>query len=762
MSDSWKRLSSAARLALTGHVAAPERSGTMPLQPACDSDFCADSSLSPSTVNKPPEPARSRPGFSPATPSLTWLLAVLGICLLILANTSLNDQRFGIFVALVLVAGIAIWAVFGGQLERLLCRPTADNQPREQGTPVRPQWLFLSLSVLCGVGAVSWSADNQFRTAGVLCWIGAIAFWIAAWWPASAIPFRSVRFLRTVPVSDATTPLFAKKPSRRNLALLLGMLLIVATGAFFFFYQIDQTPRDPTSDHAEKLADVETILDAGRPIFLENNTGREPMQFYVIATMVEWFGSPLNFTTMKVGTAFIGLLAIPFVYLLAAELGGIAAGLAASLLFAIGKWPIEVSRAGLRFPYGMTFAAITLWFLLRWTRTGDRRDALACGLALGAGLYGYSPFRAVVPVVAAGFCLLLVAPTRAVTRRRAFTHGLLTAVTALVVFLPLGRYAIDKPDNFWLRSTSRIAGEEDSSSLRNALHHLSLFLENVWHAALAFNYRGDSTMVNAVTYDPFLDVVTGALLIAGLTTAVLRVVRQHDRALLLTLVAIPVLFLPSTLALGFPHENPSVNRAGAAIPVIFAIAAMPVSVLARAVLRTGQPRRLAATGALLLITLIGIAAHENFQRFYRDFDAQSRSIVVNTTEIATAIHGAAAFGVDLEDIWIVDRAYWLDIRNIGLTLGNLGWAYDHNIAVGEPLPEQRPGEPLLLVVHPDDTDRLASLRQQFPTGRLSHVPTELPWQSFVFYLVPADPVAANPADPGVPLPENLIIDELDP
>ncbi len=708
----------------------------------CGPDFCADvASASPARATN----ATSRTPIS----TLTWLCGVLGIALLILANSWLNEQRFDLLVAVVLLAGLAVWAVSSEHLDVWFPKRAV---LRNERWPARWQWLLLGITVASGAGAVYWSRDNEFRTAGVICWIAAIVSWTVGWWPKSSSAnwlqrFRQSRSEGAAPASTALN--FPGRPTRQTLAICLAMLLILAVGTFFLFYQIDKTPRDPTSDHAEKLADVQTIIDGGRPIFFENNTGREPMQFYLIYTMVDTFDSPLNFTTMKVGTAFVGLLSIPFVYLLAAELGGVAAGLAASLLMAIGKWPVEISRAGLRFPYGMTFAAITLWFLVRWMRTGDRRDALACGLALGAGLYGYTPFRAVVPVVAIGFLLVLLAPTKAITRKRAFGHGLLTAATALVVFLPLGTYGIEKPDNFWQRSTNVVAGKDEASALRVAFDQLSVFLENNWHAALAFTYRGDSTMVNAVTYDPFLDVVMGALLLAGLVVALRRIVRRFDRALVLLLVALPVLFLPSTLALAVPYENPSVNRAGSAIPLIFALCALPLAILAQSIRRSVQPRLLTALAATVLTVLLGIAAYENFERYYRDFDRQTRLIVVNTTEIAAAIDGASSVGVSLDNAYIIDRAYWLDIRNIGLTLGNLGWAYDHNIGLDDPLPERRPGEPLFLVLHYDDAARLAEILLKYPDGHLTRVPAEIPGQDFLTYLVlPDDAVDESATNDG--------------
>lgn len=254
-------------------------------------------------------------------------------------------------------------------------------------------------------------------------------------WPKREDPETAIRSTRA--------PL---TPSVTALTVIVLLRTVVAAEAFFRFYRIDDTPLDPTSDHAEKLLDVTNVLNGMHPIFFERNTGREPAQFYLTAGLIGTLDWPTNFTTLKMGTALIGTMAIPFVYLLAAELAGRTVGLLAAALFAIGTWPVEISRAGLRFPYALIATAAVLWLLLRWTRTRDRRDALLCGLSIGVGLYGYSPFRIVVLVVCLG--LAFVASQRGAARRRVIGDGLLMGSTAGIVFVPLGRYALEHRDMF--------------------------------------------------------------------------------------------------------------------------------------------------------------------------------------------------------------------------------------------------------------------------------------------------------------------------
>ncbi len=100
--------------------------------------------------------------------------------------------------------------------------------------------------------------------------------------------------------------------------VLAGILLI---GVFFYFYNLDGVPAEMTSDHAEKLLDVNDVVTGGlRPIFFERNTGREPIQFYLTAAFIGATGHPIDHMALKLITATLGVLVIPFTFLLAREL----------------------------------------------------------------------------------------------------------------------------------------------------------------------------------------------------------------------------------------------------------------------------------------------------------------------------------------------------------------------------------------------------------------------------------------------------------
>jgi hypothetical protein len=370
-------------------------------------------------------------------------------------------------------------------------------------------------------------------------------------------------------------------------------------------------------------------------------------------------------------------------------------------------------------------------------RTRDRKDALFCGLSIGIGLYGYTPIRVVVPALVLGMVIAFFDPARRSLRRQVVTDSVLIGLTAGVVFIPLGRYALEHPDMFWYRAANRVTGDEQTTgAVGIVFENLSVFARNNLNAALGFNWRGDSTFVNAVTFAPILDWVTGTLLIAGMSIVLVQIVRRRDLRALFVLMALPILLLSSTLAIAFPNENPSVNREGPAAPLIFAIIALPLAHMLRRLRAVTGTRIASALIALLIAVFVGTAASRSFDEYFTTFDIQTRQSVANTMEIAEAIQGAKSLGVDQEDAYVIDRAYWLDIRNIGIALGDIDWGFTHNILVDDPLPAPLPDRPMLLVVNSNDDVRLPEIRRTYHGAIFSEYPTEVIPKRFTLVWIP--------------------------
>jgi hypothetical protein len=542
---------------------------------------------------------------------------------------------------------------------------------------------------------------------------------------------------------------FLSRPHRRrrdtmavaDWRVLAALALITLLAIFFRVFRLDAVPAEMTSDHAEKLLDVFDVLNGQRPIFFPRNTGREALQFYLTAALVNWTPLSIGHLALKVGTAIVGIVAVPWTYLLGKELFGRTVGLLAAFFLAISHWHVAITRVGLRFPFTAAFTAPALYFLLRAFRDNRRNDWLAAALFLGVGLHTYTAMRIVPALFALLGGLKLVADLWAQIRRkqptppssaislRFWENAVIASLFTVLLFLPLLRYMLDEPGMFWYRTLSRA---EDQIPLAENWH---LFWSNVKNALLMFNYRGDVVPANTVPESPVLGLVSGALLILGVAYLLVRWLRHQQREAVYVLVAGFVMLLPSILSLAYPQENPSVVRTGGAVPLVMIAVALPLVAVGRRVEVAGG-RRLLTIVAPLLAALLLLALVDNYQWYFVDYDANVRRSLWNATEMGEVV---ARFDSepqhDIANVYHIPFPHWVDTRNIAINAGDITWR--NAVLDLDELPAQadRPGAKLYLV-HPADAAALKRLRAVYPQGRATTFRSERPGKDFVMFEVP--------------------------
>ena len=319
------------------------------------------------------------------------------LVLALLAQRSLEARSAGSATGVVLyllAAGLIGWALWKGDFAFL----TAPEAPSE-GAVLSFRPIYFGLAVLFSIVCYLSARGNQFRTSTIVGWFLALLSMMLALWegPLSLSTWRDkFRVL-------ARRPHVLVRMEPWHVLLLLAF----AVSLYFRLAQLQDIPSEMVSDHAEKLLDIDSILQGNHAIFFPRNTGREALQFYWSVAILRLLGTGTSFLTLKIGTALAGILTLPFIYLLGKEIGGRNAGLLAMLLAGIGYWPNIISRFGLRFPFYALFAAPALFFLVRGLRTNSRNDLLWMGVAVGIGLHGYTPAR-ILPVVVTTGVLLYV------------------------------------------------------------------------------------------------------------------------------------------------------------------------------------------------------------------------------------------------------------------------------------------------------------------------------------------------------------------
>lgn len=587
--------------------------------------------------------------------------------------------------------------------------------------------LFLLANSMVLALLAFWGFGGNRLDGGFWFWLGALFYFVIAF---GERPVGGWRLLlrRTWTGIDRRT--------------LLAVVAITALGIFFRVYRLPSVPAEMTSDHAEKLLDVYDVLGGARPIFFPRNTGREMVQFYLTAALIRFTPLTIGHLALKVGTSLFGVATVPLTFLLGKELYGRKVGLLAAFFLAVSHWHVAITRVGLRFPFTAAFAVPALYFLLRALRRNGRNDWLAAGLILGIGLHTYTAMR-IVPLL----FVLLVAVRIAVdvgrSRRKGRWRGrprslarsfwqnaVIGGATAVLAFLPLLRFMVDEPDLFWLRAASR-AGEQLSFAAA-----WQTFWGNVQDALLMFNYRGDVVPANTIPDAPELGLVSGALLVPGAVYLLWRLLRHREIEGVYTIIAFFVLLLPSILSLGFPEENPSVVRAGGAVPIVMIIVALPLAGMWQQLAPGGSGRpvmrgfRSGLCGVLLLLAIV-----QNFQWYFVAYDAHIVRSSWNATEMGAVVRAFVESGGEMEDVYHIPYPHWVDTRNIAINAGEITWR-QAVMEMEDVSKHARDPSRKLYLLHPADAESLRALRATYADGIVERYESDRPGKDFLIFQAP--------------------------
>lgn len=678
-----------------------------------------------------PLPERAGPAeIRPATPPeprepflrLTAARLRLPTALLLALTAQLGlEQRTpntaGSAVLYLMAAGLVAWAFWAGDWRDEKPSPVAGRKASEE---YRLGWL--ALGALLAVLTFFASAGNQFRVQTIVLWAGSLAAVFLGLWEGDL----SVRRLWSRGVAWLRQPRIRVEIDGWGLVLLISL----AVAAFFRYYRFSDVIPVMVSDQAEKLLDVSDVLAGRYSIFFPRNTGREAFQFYLGAATARLFGTGITFDTLKIGTITLGFLTLPFIYLFGRELGGRRAGLAAMLLAGIAYWPNIISRVGLRYSLYPAFAAPALYFFVHALRTRRRNEMLLCGLAVGIGLNGYSPFRVVPLALAVGLVLYLL-HREASGERRAIAGWLaVAAAVAVVLVVPLLRAAVEMPDMVLYRQMTRLGSVE--RPLPGPA--LEIFLRNQWNALRMFGWDNGVVWVIVIPGRPALDWISAALFHLGVAIALARYVRQRSWLDLFVVVLIPILMLPSSLSLAFPEENPATNRAGAAIIPAFSLAGLALAALPQwgeRVWRRRFGRGLATAAAIGLVLL---AARNNYNLVFVEHDDLYRRSAWNTADMGRVVRGFVDMFGTIDTAHLVGYPHWADSRLVAITAG----FPTHDIAIMPEALDQLAGEtrPQLFLVNTQDQATIERLRGLFPDGRLSTFDSPYEGKDFYIYFVP--------------------------
>lgn len=620
----------------------------------------------------------------------------------------------GVYMTAAALVGWGVWAGDYGEIQRI----------HAQGRPAT--WVFSRNYLIVGLAfaVLSYltSSDNTFTFVTVLFWIASMLITARAFW-TGPVPGTNLA---------AKIRKFRREP-RLKLSISGWSLLVLGTfvlAAFFRFNQLEEVPFEMWSDHAEKYLDIVDVLNGKTSIFFPRNAGREAIQFYATAAAIKWFGLDFSYLTLKTITALAGLITLPFIYLFGKEVGGRGVGLAAMGLAGIAYWPNILSRVGMRLPFFPVFLAPALYFLLRGFRRRSQNDFVISGILVGLALYGYTPARITPLVIGLALALYLLHAVSKGHRRQAVVWVAIAGLLAIVAALPFLHVAYEFQEEVFYRTITRVTDAE--RPIPGA--PLEILASNFWNALRMFSWQFGEIWVLALPFRPALGWVMGALFHLGMVFVGVRYAKSRNWVDLFLLLSIPILLLPSVLALAFPGENPHPSRVGGAIVPVFAIAAiMLVGIWSWTHMKFRAPwnRRI---GIGLVGGLFALSALVNYRLVFSDYGAMQRRGAWNTTE-AGAVAGGFASSVGFHNnIHMVAYPHWMDSRLVALIAGRPGQDYGLWPEQIDELPDTN--SPRLFLLHPDDEENLTRLRRKFPDGSLNRHKSEVQGRDFLIYLIP--------------------------
>jgi|GEM_PF-1085764 len=700
--------------------------------------------------------------LAPAPPAIHWrdlnlwqwmgvpgafVLAIMGQLLML----SSPESPFVGAALMVIGAGLFVLAAWRSAIS-LRDDAAIPTQPPLIGSAERPLTLVERSPLFVAALSLSFITfllvgDNNIPTLGFITWGVSVLAWLLVFWEIDSKwitwMWRREIHLRGVDewIKDQRLKIMSAWRDGVDFkftAKLFFFLLILIISAYFRFTRLDDVPIETTSDHVEKLIDTNDILNNGlRPIFEPANGGREPMMFYVIALTSHFTNLPLNHFLLKLVMAIVGFATLPFIFLLAREL--FEDDLLASitmLLAGISWWANLISRNGLRFPFAPLFGAITLWLLIAAVKRSRRNLALLAGLAAGVGLYGYTPMRA-MPI--AIVVLLIVFAIHRNKRESWITATKFFGVALTILFavyVPMIRYAVDEPENYWRRSLTRMLGDP-SPDVEQPPPLLPTLARNEWNSLTMFFYTADNAWLVSPAGQPALDWVMSACFLMGVAFLLYRYIRWRDWRDLFPLIILPILLSPSTGALALPNENPSLTRSGLALIVVFLVAAIPL----RVTIDYGRKLISGWRGTLIGVVMAGVliiaSAQVNWRIAFVTYAQQYKDSVQNASELGGVVRAWATTTGAWNTVIVRAFPYWVDTRAVGIYAGKFGW--DNVILDGQPLvPEQWRSDPRpkLYILNRHDAKTIAELRTTYPTGILTYQPSNFFDKDFLTFFVP--------------------------
>jgi hypothetical protein len=408
--------------------------------------------------------------------------------------------------------------------------PPVHTLAHQHPRPART-WLILPAIIATTVTAISASkviAQGTGYTAVMIWWVASLALVLLATLPS--IPSR------------ASLAAWLKTPPFRAWFPWLAMIAIAAVPRLVL---LDRFPTVLDGDESAFIIRAVAFRQGNLPdwfgISFYGNANSWSVAQGLVADLVGTGAA--SHRTLNALTGAIGVIAT---WRLGRHIVGEPAAALGAILLAAWPLHLQLSRIALNNITDPTAFALALLFLVRTVTTRRPIDAVACGLSLALGLYGYYGGRA-FPVVILTILVVLALRYRLGIRE---TGRLLAWITFAFVAatMPLLATFQSNPNEFG--SHMDMVSPFTLTNLRNSpVDTIRLYLPNLWKA-IAYPFAGND--VGYFRYGPpYFGWPLCILITIGTIALMISLYRSRDIAPLACL-AIPWLLLTAGVATTYP------------------------------------------------------------------------------------------------------------------------------------------------------------------------------------------------------------------
>lgn len=465
------------------------------------------------------------------------------------------------------------------------------------------------------------------------------------------------------------------------------LLLILITAGALRLWQLDAVPPGLYRDEAYNGLDALGVLDGDRPLYFENNNGREPLYVYITSVSVWLFGRSV--WAVRLGAAVVGTLTTLIIYKWATAWFDEQIGLLTAWFWAVTVWPIHLSRIGFRVVTLVPFLALAAWLGTVAYRRQKVVWWFAAGLAYGLSYYSYLAVR-FTPVLLVAFVLYLWWQKR----HRPLIKGLPWLGLGLgLALLPLLWVGWQQPELFLGRTgqVSILSEDINNGDLWGTL------ISHIGRSLGLFFWAGDEIIRHNPAGRPLFDPLIAVPFVIGVGWCVAH---WRQSAAMGVLVWTAVMLGPTILAEDAPHFL----RAVGILPATLIFPAIGLSWLLSSPTLEGSWRKAGLT-TLILVASLGFTIHDYFSVYAQDED---------TAYLFEAAARQLADSLKSEQnpstvVWDRDR-YWSNWPSIRFLwdLEGVPYSYDNFAAETEEIGVA----PSVWYLWPYERERLAFVVQQ--------------------------------------------------